>query len=443
MAPIPQVQLSGPPNRGTRAWRPRPRRRASPRPAASGSAPARAGPADARRAQHQAREHGRERQQHRHRRAAGDRDPAQVGERPRQPEPERDHPRHEHRRHEEPAALGGVVHTAAPARSPRRRPRRSASPAGRSRAGPPAPSPVRLSTMSACARASPPAPPAPRGSSPPPCSPACRRSATGDPAAPSGSSYANLITRRRVTSSSTAHSRNPLVSCRPARRTPAAAPAGPRAPRPPRRPSSASSGPAASMRSIRSLASKSTPRPRRRGRAPGTAAHARSAAPRRSAAAAARLVLAAQVEVHERALGQHRQRHDPLALGQPQVLAVLGGTVKSTDTSRRTCSCESTLIVSTRRCRHAAWRVSSAAKPTAISPARSSRTSPGQGCTQRALQRVRLPAAFPADALDEDRGRLQRPRVLRRCGCRHTSVHVALVHHVLHQLVTSRPIWPA
>ena len=73
--------------------------------------------------------------------------------------------------------------------------------------------------------------------------------------------------------------------------------------------------------------------------------------------------------MHQLALGQQRQRHDPLALGEPQRRrGAPTGTVKSTDTCRRTCSCESTVIVSTRRCRHAAWRVSSAAKPTAISP---------------------------------------------------------------------------
>src|SRR3954465_10587603 len=107
------------------------------------------------------------------------------------------------------------------------------------------------------------------------------------------------------------------------------------------------------------------------------------------------------------------------------------GTVKSTDTLRRTRSCESTVIVSTRRCRHAAWRVSSAANPTAISPARSSRTSPGQGCTQRALQR--FPLALPALALDEDGGRGLHAGGDRAADVVEHALDVLLVHQVLHQ----------
>src|ERR1700712_5684119 len=102
------------------------------------------------------------------------------------------------------------------------------------------------------------------------------------------------------------------------------------------------------------------------------------------------------------------------------------GTVKSTETERRTCSCESTVIVSTRRWPQAACRVSRAAKPTAISPARSSRTSPGQGCTQRLF----VPTALVALAVDEDRGRLLHAGRDRAADVVEHTLGVLLVHQV-------------
>ena len=113
----------------------------------------------------------------------------QVGEQPRQRQPERDHPRHQRGRDEEAAALGPVVHA-----QPRLYPRSGvgdvvdARPVGvarplrehRSRGG------CRSSRSSA--PASRPAPRPRRGSSRPRCSPACRRSATTRPGRASGSS---------------------------------------------------------------------------------------------------------------------------------------------------------------------------------------------------------------------------------------------------------------
>ena len=64
------------------------------------------------------------------------------------------------------------------------------------------------------------------------------------------------------------------------------------------------------------------------------------------------------------------------------------GTVKSTDTWRRTCSWLSIVSVSTRRWRHAACRRSSWSAASAMSPARSSISSPGHAAMRRIVSEV-------------------------------------------------------